>query len=335
MLLMHRPSYDDWSWPKGKPVPGEDLTVCAVREVEEETGYRVVLGQPLRSVRYPINGGGKMKESHYWAATVARKGPWARARGTVTRAARSEVDRMAWVDAAKAFTRLTYAHDREPLAQLVDQWDDDRLDTWTVAIVRHARARKRSVWKGGEATRPLTPMGEQQSHLLVPMLSAYGISRVVTSPWERCLATVQPYAEAARVTTEKRAELTEAAHAKEPRLVRELVEGELAGADSSVAICTHRPVLPTVIEQLTQHTQNKFLRSLPVRDPWLRTGEVIVAHMTRHARRGSVVVALEKRRPLVGRCDQTDRACSPSVNPASTAGKLSLPSVTNVGGQQP
>lgn len=298
VLLVHRPSYDDWSWPKGKPTQGEHLTVCAVREVEEETGYKVVLGQPLASVRYPINGGSKLKESHYWAATIERKGPWATARDQVKRASRTEVDRIRWMDADDAFTRLTYSHDRDPLAQLVDQWDDDRLGTWTVAIVRHARARKRSAHKGGEGTRPLTAVGEQQSRLLVPILSAYGIVHVVTSPWERCLATVRPYAEAAKVKPEKRAELTEAAHSKDRAPVRALVEAELSGANRSVAICTHRPVLPTVIEQLTVHTQNKFLRKLPFQDPWLRTGEVIVAHMTHHAKRGAVVVALERHRPL-------------------------------------
>lgn len=299
VLLVHRPSYDDWSWPKGKPTQGEHLTVCAVREVEEETGYRVVLGQPLASVRYQINGGNKVKESHYWSATLERKGPWATARDQVKRASCSEVDRIRWMDVADAFRKLTYPHDRDPLEQLVDQWDDDRLDTWTVAIVRHARARKRSAWrKGGEATRPLTGVGEQQSRLLVPMLSAYGIVHVVTSPWERCLATVRPYAASARIKPEKREELTEAAHAKDPAPVRALVEDELRGASRSVAICTHRPVLPTVIAQLTLHTQNRILRKLPVQDPWLRTGEVIIAHMTHHQKRGAVVVALEKHRPL-------------------------------------
>lgn len=297
VLLVHRPSYDDWSWPKGKPDAGEPLVVAAVREVEEETGYKVVLGQPLMSVRYPINGGGKMKESSYWSGRVEPRGPWSVARGSVRRAPRTEVDQMKWMDATQALGRLTYSHDRDPLMQLVDQWDDDRLDTWTVAVLRHARARKRSAWKGGEATRPLTDVGQQQARLLVPILSAYGVSHVVTSPWERCLATVRPYVEAAKQKPDVRPELTEAAHAKSPKPVRGLVDDELAGASRSVAICTHRPVLPTVIEQLTTRTQNRIVRQLPERDPWLRTGEVIVAHMTHHSRRGAVVVSLEKHRP--------------------------------------
>ncbi len=47
VLLVHRPRYDDWSWPKGKLDPGESLPACAVREVAEETGHSIVLGLPL------------------------------------------------------------------------------------------------------------------------------------------------------------------------------------------------------------------------------------------------------------------------------------------------
>jgi len=297
VLLVHRPSYDDWSWPKGKPALGEHLAAAAVREVEEETGLRVVLGQPLVSVRYPINGAGKMKESHYWSARVEPRGPWALARASARRAPRSEVDQVVWLDADEALRTLTYPHDRYPLMQLMDQWDDDRLDTWTVAVVRHARARKRSAWKGGEETRPLTEVGRQQARLLVPILSAFGVSRVVTSPWERCLATVRPFAEATRVKPDIRPELTEAAHARNPGPVREIVDEHLDGGYRSVALCTHRPVLPSVLERLTARSQNKVVRKLPASDPWLKTGEVLVAHMGHHPRRGAVVVSLEKHRP--------------------------------------
>lgn len=297
VLLVHRPSYDDWSWPKGKPDSPEHLAVAAVREVEEETGYRVVLGQPLVSVRYPINGGGKMKESHYWSARIEPRGPWARARPSVRRAPRSEVDQAAWFDADVALRTLTYPHDRYPLMQLIDQWDDDRLDTWTVAVVRHARARKRSAWKGGEDTRPLTDVGRQQARLLVPILSAYGVSAVVRSPWERCLATVRPFLEATRIKPDLRPELTEDGHQKNPKPVRAIVDAHLDGGERSVAICTHRPVLPSVLERLTARSQNRVIRKLPASDPWLKTGEVLVAHMAHHPRRGAVVVSLEKHRP--------------------------------------
>jgi 8-oxo-dGTP diphosphatase len=52
VLLVHRPKYDDWSFPKGKLDPGEHVTTAAVREVAEETGLRGRLETKLGDVRY-------------------------------------------------------------------------------------------------------------------------------------------------------------------------------------------------------------------------------------------------------------------------------------------
>ncbi|MDN5557923.1 MAG: NUDIX domain-containing protein [Ruaniaceae bacterium] len=297
VLLVHRPSYDDWSWPKGKPEEDESLPVAAIREVEEETGLKVILGQPLPSVRYRINGGGRLKESSYWAATAAESGPWKRARDKVTPASQREVDETRWVNVEKAFKLLTYDHDRIPLAYLIDQWDDDKLETWTVAIVRHSRARKRSAWDGDENTRPLTDIGERQSQSLVPMLSAFGITQLITSPWERCAATLRPYSQRAKTELETRPELTEHAAMKNPKPVRKIVDNELMEGGVPVAICTHRPVLPAVMSQLTVRTPNRVKRQFPDGDPWLKTGEILVAHCAHNRRKGAVVVAVEKHRP--------------------------------------
>ena len=57
VLLIHRPSYDDWSFPKGKVKERESLRTCAVREVAEETGVTITLGQPLPTTRYTVGGG--------------------------------------------------------------------------------------------------------------------------------------------------------------------------------------------------------------------------------------------------------------------------------------
>src|SRR5690625_3176103 len=60
VLLIHRPRYDDWSWPKGKlDSKDEPLPLCAVREVQEETGVPVLLGAKLPTVRYKLPGGAK------------------------------------------------------------------------------------------------------------------------------------------------------------------------------------------------------------------------------------------------------------------------------------
>ena len=85
---MHRPSYGDWSLPKGKREPGEHMLLTAVREVREETSLRVVLGPRLPSVRYEPGDG--------------RSG-WTtgRLRGDAA-AASHEVDKLAWVPVAQA-----------------------------------------------------------------------------------------------------------------------------------------------------------------------------------------------------------------------------------------
>ena len=96
VLMVHRPRYHDWSWPKGKAENGEPLVAAAVREVEEETGHVITLGAPLTTQRYRL-GGGQTKEVHYWVGTPLPAGdPSARLRAPAARAPRTEIDRTTW-----------------------------------------------------------------------------------------------------------------------------------------------------------------------------------------------------------------------------------------------
>ncbi|MEE6281911.1 NUDIX hydrolase [Georgenia sp. MJ170] len=296
VLLVHRPAYDDWSWPKGKVDPGESLAACAIREIAEETGVEVILGQPLSKVSYR-NGGGRRKEAHYWAAVPAPEGDASlAARSAVTPASTREIDEVRWVEAGAAKKLLTYPHDREPLGMLIDQWRDERLKTWAMIVVRHARARKRTVWRGGESTRPLTGGGGVQARGLVPLLAAYGVTRVVSSPWQRCMDTVRPYADAIGTTIEEEPGITEDAHREKPKRARNLARDELKERAPAVAICTHRPVLPTFMDEVARSTPHRILKAVPERDPWLQTSEILVVHVGRRPGRGAVVVAIEKHR---------------------------------------
>ena len=104
VLLVHRPRYDDWSFPKGKCTRGESFDAAALREVEEETGYRCELGVDLGMVEY-VDGRGRDKVVRYWAMSVVG-GEFA---------PNAEVDLVAWLPTESARERLTYPHDRRVL----------------------------------------------------------------------------------------------------------------------------------------------------------------------------------------------------------------------------
>lgn len=308
VLLVHRPDYDDWSWPKGKLEHGETLPACAVREIAEETGVQVVLGQSLPGVRYRL-GDGRLKVCHYWAAEVApAASPAVRARVGVKRCSPREVDRAVWVSAAEAPKLITRASDRAPFDALVDLWDEGALETKAFVLLRHARAKKRSAWKGGEEDRPLTAQGLHHAVDLTGTLSAFGVGRVATSPWERCVASVRPYAELADVPVEVVPELTEAEAKRHPAQARRAFSSLLMGLRVSASpkaakddgagtvVCAHRPVLPLLLAVLAERAPNRVKALLPAVNPYLRTGEMLVAHVLPRHRRGVRVIAVERHR---------------------------------------
>ncbi len=104
VLIVHRPKYDDWSLPKGKCDPGESGEDCALREVEEETGLRCVLGPELPGTSY-TDSKGRPKEVRYWVMTFD---PTA-----ADFVANDEVDEIRWRTAANARTWLSYQRDRD------------------------------------------------------------------------------------------------------------------------------------------------------------------------------------------------------------------------------
>jgi 8-oxo-dGTP pyrophosphatase MutT (NUDIX family) len=65
VLLVHRPKYDDWSFPKGKCDEGESDEACALREVAEETGLRCELLDEIGQTSY-IDAKGRPKIVRYW-----------------------------------------------------------------------------------------------------------------------------------------------------------------------------------------------------------------------------------------------------------------------------
>jgi 8-oxo-dGTP diphosphatase len=101
VAVVHRPRYDDWSLPKGKLDEGESFEEAAVREVWEETGLRVSLGEELPSVSYEVRG--RPKRVRYWLMSVDSDPGFA---------ANDEVDELRWLSAADAGALLTYDRDK-------------------------------------------------------------------------------------------------------------------------------------------------------------------------------------------------------------------------------
>jgi 8-oxo-dGTP diphosphatase len=126
VAVIHRPKYMDWSLPKGKLEEGEGWKDAALREVEEETGYRCRLGIELAHVSY-LDRKGRRKLVRYWLMEPVDGGfeP------------HSEVDELRWITADEADELLTYEHDK--------------------AIVRKALRRHR--WR--RLTRALMPWSRQ------------------------------------------------------------------------------------------------------------------------------------------------------------------------------
>ena len=300
LAMVHRPRYQDWSWPKGKLIESESPQTGAVREVNEEIGKPVILGRPLQTIKYNLPSTNDWKIVNYWAARLATEHDQAaiNARLPVHLAETEEVDSIKWVPAYEASAKLTHDHDRRPLMTLLEEYQAGRLNTHAVILARHGKALPRENWfDPDDAGRPLTSYGQAHAAALVPILAAYGVRRVVSSRWERCAATVQPYLNASGLKAWYSDNMTEREHEKSPARVAATVLQLLSGKKSAV-LCTHRPVLPTALDVLGQHAKRSVADMLPSEDPFLNPGDALVAHVAR-TDKGPRVVAVEVVSPVV------------------------------------
>lgn len=106
VAVIHRPRYGDWSIPKGKLEKGETFKEAAVREVEEETGFRCKAVEELSPVTYKV-GKSRLKLVRYWLMRVKR--------GKFE--PNDEVDELRWVSPGKARDLLSYEYDCDLLEE--------------------------------------------------------------------------------------------------------------------------------------------------------------------------------------------------------------------------
>ena len=258
VALVHRPRYDDWSFPKGKLDADEDEATAAVREVEEETGLRCRLGPSVGAVTYR-DPRGRAKVVRYFRMDADG------GRFTPNR----EVDELRWVPIEDAAGLLSYAHDRSLLRQVLAG-----LPASALYVVRHAKAGIRAAWSGPDEERPLTRRGRKQARRLVERFQGLDIQRILSSPFARCMQTVEPLAEARGLPVEVATELREGAS------VDELLRGLATFGDRPMVVCGHGTEIRSMIDRLEAGGATiEGARGIAKGSVWVldREGERIVA----------------------------------------------------------
>jgi 8-oxo-(d)GTP phosphatase len=110
-----------------------------------------------------------------------------------------------------------------------------------ILLVRHGHAGKRGKFGGEDSLRPLDGRGRRQAAALPGLLAAYPVARVLTSPYTRCIQTVEPLAQRLGVEMEQLAELGEGTPVASVRDLLVSLDGE------TVAACTHGDIIAELI----------------------------------------------------------------------------------------
>lgn len=292
VALVHRPRYDDWSWPKGKLDVDEPWPVAAVRETEEETGLRVRLGLPLPQSRYVLESRTPPEDKvvRYWAAQVVGGS------GELE----NEVDGVEWLPPERARERLTYERDRDQLDALLGAHAAGTLDALPFGVVRHAKAVPRKAWSRDDWLRPLDKRGYRQAAALPGLFGAYAFEHVLSSSSTRCVETVEPYAADSGIEVDTSRRLSEEAYEKGPgRSLARFEKALDAGPETATVVCSHGPLLPALVELLTHRAAGAALALLGrAVGENLDKGELLVAYLVR-GHDGIRVVDAERHAPLL------------------------------------
>ena len=237
VLLVHRPQYDDWSFPKGKIEEGESAIAAAFREVREETGITAIFGQYLGSSSYKIED--NKKKVKYWMA-----------KGLPTSAPftpNAEVDKIEWVSIKEARHFLTHDDDRE----ILDEFINRERYTSTLVLLRHAKAVKRSDWNDYDLDRPLSNVGVEQSKRLVSQLEPFGLEGIFSSDASRCFSTVEPLSMSLNLKVTVTSELNEESFEKSAKTPLEYVR-HIMRYPGNQLVSSHNPIIPHILTKIAR-----------------------------------------------------------------------------------
>ena len=233
VALVHRPRYDDWTLPKGKLIDGEYPLLGAVREVAEETGARVAVGRRLLTVSYPIEQ--NTKRVSYWSMRYL----------SGEHEPGSEVDDIRWLDPASAADALSYAQDR----QVLQEFQSKPAATALLLLVRHAKAGKRSAYRGEDSLRPLDRIGRRQARHLMTVLQTFAPVNVLAADLVRCEQTVRGLAERLSVEVTSAPAVSDAAFAEDPKRATKFLR-ELAAQGGVSVICSQGDAIPGLLDRM-------------------------------------------------------------------------------------
>lgn len=318
VCLVHRPKYDDWSWPKGKVDPNESHMHAAVREIGEETGQAVALGPYLGDIEYPQSEEGSKqrhtknyapnvntKHIRFWMATAISpvdKLKRSAALGPVHRADVGEIDDVVWLTPDKARKKLTHSTDKEILALFIDRLQEGAAHAVPIILVRHGKAEARKSWKGTDANRPITPRGAAAAFALTQELACFNPVRLSTSPWIRCMETLETFSWQTGRDMVKLDPLTEDAFAADPQGAWDCFLSEIEYALAHripTAICMHRPVIGGTFNHLRGLCVSEALaKRLIAKSPYMPTGSAL-AMFAIETPNGPRIIDIQKVIPLV------------------------------------
>lgn len=258
VLMVQQGAGGSWRLPVASIGPDEYVAACAARAGRTDAQVGMRLGPPIATS--PVGEG--VRPVAWWRAQVTKPEFASVGEG---------IEHIVWLPADEAAGRAAGTGDELVIGRAVAL-----ADTVPILLVRHGKAMARSAWSSRDQSRPLTARGRRQAGALTPLLTAYGVTRLASSTSTRCVKTLVPFGTAAQVEiegwstfSEEQAQVSLKAVDK---LMGRLIDQTLESGEP-LAICGHRPVLPTMFAAL----------GIPARQ--LRPGACVVAHLDRNGHR--------------------------------------------------